>query len=254
MSPTPLHAMNPTGRFTDRAGDYAKFRPSYPAAAVDAILFGLREPERLTIADIGAGTGIFSRLLAERGTGVIAIEPNQAMREAAETHPRIQWRDGTAEATGLPQASVEVVTCAQAFHWVRQEEAVEEFARVLKPRGRLALLWNDRDRSDALMTEYRDAIRAAGGEHPAELREFDAAVVPAGGRFHPMRLTELPHTQVLDEDGLVGRVMSASYAPKEGAKADQLRARLREIHRRYRDAHGLITLRYITRVWLSERR
>src|SRR5688572_26600177 len=81
-----LYEMNPTGRFSDRAQAYSRHRPSYPAPAVDAMLAGLGEPARLSAADIGAGTGISSRLLAERGLTVHAVEPNQAMREAAEPH------------------------------------------------------------------------------------------------------------------------------------------------------------------------
>ncbi len=104
---TPLHAMNPQDRFSDRAGDYAKYRPSYPAAAIDSILEGLDEPS--VAADIGAGTGISSRLLAERGVRVVAIEPNAEMRQAALPHPLVSFHNGTAENTNLPNASVKVV-------------------------------------------------------------------------------------------------------------------------------------------------
>lgn len=80
----PLHTLNPLTRFCDRVADYVKYRPSYPAQAIDIILKGLEPSSQLTAADIGAGTGISSRLLAERGVSVIAIEPNPAMREGAE--------------------------------------------------------------------------------------------------------------------------------------------------------------------------
>lgn len=86
--------MNPLSRFSDRAADYAKHRPSYPTPAIDAILEGFGEPPQLVAADIGAGTGISSRLLAERGVRVIAIEPNAAMREAASPHPLVEFREG----------------------------------------------------------------------------------------------------------------------------------------------------------------
>src|SRR5262245_7940094 len=94
-----LAGMDPIGRFTDRVADYVKHRPSYPAAAIDAMLRGLGDPTRLTAADLGAGTGIASRLLANRGLRVIAIEPNPAMRAAASPHPRVEWREGTGEST-----------------------------------------------------------------------------------------------------------------------------------------------------------
>src|SRR5204862_5124880 len=108
---------DPTRRFSDRAADYARYRPSYPAAAIDAILAGLPLPAALTIADVAAGTGIATRLLADRGARVLAVEPNAAMRAAAQPHPRVSWHDGTAEATGLPGSARDVVTVAPAVRW-----------------------------------------------------------------------------------------------------------------------------------------
>ncbi len=253
MSDAPLHEMNPTGRFSDRAADYVKYRPSYPAAAIDAILGGLDVPS-LRAADIGAGTGISTRLLADRGVHVVAIEPNAAMRSAAATHPLVEWRDGTAEKTGLPNHSVGLVLAAQMFHWVRQEETLIEFGRILEPRGRIAIMWNERDRSDTFMTGYRDAIRAIGGEHPAEMREFDPGVIDRSGLFGPVRLTDVPSIQRLDEAGLIGRVMSASYVPKEGANRDELVVSLAKLFARYRESDGMVTMRYRARVWISDRR
>jgi SAM-dependent methyltransferase len=248
---TPLHAMNPTGRFSDRADDYVKFRPDYPAAAIDAVLAGLHSP--VFAADVGAGTGISARHLAERGARVIAIEPNAAMREAAEPHPRVEWRDGAAEATGLADGEVNLVACAQAFHWFRPREALAEFARVLAPGGRVALWWNTRDDADALTTGYKDAIRAVGGEHPAEARDLASAAFVDGLRVEPL-LRELEalafsHAQALDEAGLLGRATSASYVPREGARLEELRARLAALHARHADARGLVHLRYVTRVY-----
>jgi SAM-dependent methyltransferase len=248
-----LHEMDPTGRFTDRVEDYVKYRPGYPAAAIDAILDGL-EPARLVAADVGAGTGISARALAERGVRVIAVEPNAAMRAGAERHSRVEWREGTAEATGLMAGSVGLVQCAQAFHWVRQEEGLAEFARILKERGRIALMWNERDRADGLMTGYRDAIREVGGEHPAEMREFDPGVIARSGLFLPVRLVDVPNQQRLDEAGLIGRAMSASYVPKTGQGRELLVAALRRLFARFREGDGRVTMRYRTSVWLAERR
>ena len=98
----------PTARFSERASAYAANRPGYPPAALDALLEGLGPPERLTIADIGAGTGIAARLLAERGATVFAVEPNHSMTEQAEPDPRIEWIDGTGEDTHVPSKSVDL--------------------------------------------------------------------------------------------------------------------------------------------------
>ena len=248
-----LHEMNPTTRFGDRAEDYAKHRPSYPAPAIDAVLAGLGDPSRLLAADIGAGTGIFSRLLADRGVTVLAVEPNAPMRQAAAPHPRVRWRDGTAEATGVDPASVDLVVCAQAFHWFRPSAALIEFHRILRARGRLALVWNRRSITDPFTLGYRDALLAAGVQSPMERMDFDPSVVCENGLFTPPQLAEFANDQVLDLDGFLGRAMSASYVPKSGPEADQLVETLRALHTRFRDAEGRVTLRHTTQVWLSQR-
>jgi len=248
-----LHRMNPTLRFTDRAGDYVRYRPDYPAKAIDAVLGGLGDPALLVAADLGAGTGISARLLAERGVRVFAVEPNAAMRGEAAPHERVTWRDATAEATGLATESLDLLLCAQAFHWFRQRDALVEFHRVLRPRGRLALVWNSRDRSDRLTLGYVEAIHAVNGEDPAERRPFDPSWVSTEGLFTAPRLETFPHAQELDLAGFVGRAASASYVPKEGPGFERLTELLSGLFERHRDPRDRITLRYVTKVYLAER-
>lgn len=249
----PLHAMDPTGRFSDRAEAYARHRPGYPAGAIDAVLEGLGEPRSLVCADVGAGTGISARLVAERGVRVIAVEPNEGMRGAAAGHPLVEWRAGTAEETGLGDGSVDLVLCAQAFHWFRQEEALAEFRRILRERGRLALVWNQRVQSDAMTAGYTRAIREAGGEHPAEVRPFDEGVVTVAGKFRDLRRVDVPNAQEIDLGGLLGRAMSASYVPKSGPGHERLVGELTRLHREHADASGRVRLVYNTLVYLAER-
>jgi SAM-dependent methyltransferase len=248
-----LSDLSPTTRFSERAADYVRHRPGYPAAAIDAILRGLGDPVGLVAADVGAGTGIASRLLAERGLRVLAIEPNAEMRAAAAPHPGIEWRDGTGEATGLPDASVALVMCAQAFHWLHAARALAEFRRVLEPGGRLALMWNNRDRDDPFTRAYIEAVHAVNGEHPAERRAFDPACIEAEGGFTPVRLERFANAQELDREGLMGRALSASYVPRTGAAHETLERLLGELFESRRDARGLVTMRYVTQVWLAER-
>lgn len=249
-----LHSLNPTGRFSDRVEDYVRYRPSYPVAAIDGILRGLGSPDNLVAADVGAGTGISARLLADRGMRVIAVEPNAAMRDGAAGHPLVEWREGTAEATGLPAGAVDLVLCAQAFHWFRADEALTEFARILKPGGRLVLMWNTRDQRDPFTAAYRQAIVDVGGESAIELLDPDPFVIDRHPAFEPHRSFELPNEQRLDEAGLIGRAMSASYVPKTGPMAELLVARLREIFARFAGTDGMATLRYVTGVHLARRR
>lgn len=249
--------LNPTGRFTDRAADYVRYRPTYPPGAIDAMLEGLGDPRGVTAADVGAGTGISSRLLSERGVRVIAVEPNLAMREAGRARATgagsLEWRDGTAEATGLGDGSVDLVACAQSFHWFRADEALREFHRVLRPGGRLALMWNHRDASDAFTAGYRAAILEVGGDSEAERMAFDPAIVARSGLFEAPVLREFRHEQRLDLEGLLGRARSASYVPKEGAGAAALAKSLRALWEAHRDAAGLVRLVYATRVHAARR-
>jgi SAM-dependent methyltransferase len=247
-----LHTRNPTGRFSDRASEYRRYRPSYPPGAIDAVLAGLGEGSRLTAADVGAGTGISAGLLAARGVTVIAVEPNAAMRAAAEPDPRIRWVDAKAEATGLASRSVDVVVCAQAFHWFDPEAALAEFHRILRPGGRLALIWNDRDEGDAMTHGYGELVRLASDRDPAMEDHTRPGALYGSALFKEARGQEFPNEQALDVDGLLGRALSASYVPKEGPKRDALVAGLRWLHSRFADEAGVVRLRYVTRVFLAE--
>src|SRR5262245_54252729 len=251
MSGPRLHTMNPTGRFSDRASDYVKYRPTYPAAAIDAVLEGLGPAGTLVAADVGAGTGISSRLLAERGVRVIAVEPNRVMRDAAEPHPLVEYRDGTAEATGLADASIGLVVCAQAFHWFEPAAALAEFRRILCPAGRLALVWNERDDADALTAEYGRLVREASENHPAEQRTEAAAALKTTRLFQGLRCTTFRHQQRLDLSGLVGRALSSSYVPKSGPRRDALLAALTDAHTLFADGKGEVVMVYETLVYLA---
>jgi SAM-dependent methyltransferase len=246
----PLHELDPTRRFSNRGEDYAKHRPSYPPEAITAVVAGL--PPGLLCADVGAGTGISSRLVADRGVRVIAVEPNEGMRRAAEPHPLVDWRDGAAEATGLPDGSVDLVLCAQAFHWFNADLALAEFRRVLKPRGRLCLMWNDRDESDPLTREYGRLILEASENHPAARDRSECGnVIFTTPLFTDARLQVFTHGQPLTLDGLIGRALSASYTPREGPRHEALLDGLRRAFEQHRDASGRVTMKYRTRVYTA---
>jgi SAM-dependent methyltransferase len=242
--------LKPTTRFSDRVDDYVRYRPSYPEAAVDHVLAGLHAPR---VVDVGAGTGIWTAQLAARGVRVIALEPNADMRAAAPALAGVTWQGGTAEAAGLAGASADILTCAQAFHWFRAAEAIREFARVLVPGGRLALVWNRRRNGDPFTNGYAEAILAIGGVSVMEGMNFDPTMIHAGGEFAPAERAVFPHEQVLDRAGLHGRARSASYVPKDGPRAEELRARLDQLFDQHVDATGRVRLRYDCEVWLASR-
>jgi SAM-dependent methyltransferase len=246
-----LDGRDSVGRFSDRAADYVQYRPTYPADAVHAILDGLGPPERLVAADVGAGTGISARLLGDRGVRVIAVEPGEGMRRAAAPHPNVAWVAGRAEATGLCSQAVDLVLCAQSFHWFRTADTLAEFARILKERRRLAISWNRRSTIDPLTAGYRQAIVDVGGEITAEGQPFDPAVISHSGLFSSPERKSFPNFQRLDLAGLIGRARSASYVPKSGAAGEQLLRLLRALHERHADGSGFVTLVYETEVFCS---
>jgi SAM-dependent methyltransferase len=247
---------NATTRFTGRAAVYDKSRPSYPAAAIDAVLDGLGEPTRLVAADVGAGTGISSRLLAARGVRVIAVEPNQAMIDVGRAHEsqRIEWRLARAEETGLGDASVDLVLCAQAFHWLDHERALTEFARVLRRGGRAAVVWNVQDERDAFTRAYREVIFRHALEPPSSpsFTGHERAPRFGGPAWTGATLRTFAGAQELDEAGLVGRAASSSYCPKDGEAYEAMARDLRALFARSHTL-GVVRLVYETRVHLATR-
>jgi SAM-dependent methyltransferase len=253
MSKEQLYQMNPQGRFSDRAGDYAKYRPSYPSEAIDWILKGLGESSQLIAADIGAGTGISARLLADRGVKVIAIEPNAAMRQVALAHPLVEFRDGSAENTKLPDNSVDLVTCFQAFHWFNPEPTLTEFTRILKPEGRIALVWNDRDLDggDRFTREHDYIITQASNNSPIHSRLDGKSGAFIKSLFPLVSHHIFSSQQAFAKDSLIGLAMSASYIPQEGKAHQQLLKDLTNLYQKYCDEQSLVYLKYKTSVYLT---
>jgi ubiquinone/menaquinone biosynthesis C-methylase UbiE len=252
-----LSKLDPTGRFSGLAELYARCRPDYPPAALDLVVerCGLR-PGNLVI-DVGSGTGISARLLAARGLRVIGIEPNADMRRRAEREPTppnslMDYRAGTAEATGLPDAGADAVVCAQAFHWFEATRALPEFVRILKPGGWVALLWNERDVGDPFTRDYGAVVRAfAQAVEVEDARQRSVEAFRTSPLFAKQSLDDFPHEQAATEAEMIGRALSASYAPTEPAEVGQLRTGLQRVFAAYQHG-GRVILRYRTSVYLGQ--
>ncbi len=245
--------IDPTERFSARAADYVLGRPSYPAAAIDALFDGYGDPLALRVVDLGAGTGISSRLLAERAGTTIAIEPNAAMRESAAPYPRLEWRDARAEATGLPDGSVDLVTAFQSFHWFDAASALAEIERILRPGRRAALLYNERDERDAFTAAYGEIVRTYATDE-SEARRADARMTfLAYEGWKRVRFAPFANEQRLDRAALFARAGSTSYLPHEGEAARSLHEDLDALFQRFvRD--GFVTMTMQCSVTLAETR
>ena len=241
--------MSFTERFADRAADYVAGRPSYPPAAIDALFDGLGDARDVIAADLGAGTGISSRLLAERGAQVLAIEPNAAMREAAEPHPRVEWIAGTAEWTGLDEASIDVVTAFQAFHWFDHGQALREIVRILRPGGRAAAIYNERDESDPFTAAYGALVRAYALDDTERRRAAALEAFIGFEGWHVRRCVEVRNEQPQDLEGVLARARSSSYLPKTGPQADELHAAVRALFAHHaREGRVGMTMRTIVAI------
>lgn len=246
---------DPAVRFTGRVESYARFRPDYPAALIPYLVeHGSLNPGDI-VADLGSGTGRLTERFLDAGHQVLAVEPNDEMRAAGEA--LLSGRSGftsvagRAEATGLPDASVDVVAAGQAFHWFDPEPTRRELSRILRPGGRVILVWNDRNsRAGGLMAGYESLLRRFGTDYHqvrrkgADEKEVEAFFGPAG-----CRRTVLPHAQELDLEGLRGRLLSSSYVPEAGETGfDAMIRALEELFHRHQEK-GRVKLIYDTRVY-----
>ncbi|MGB3637037.1 MAG: class I SAM-dependent methyltransferase [Rivularia sp. (in: cyanobacteria)] len=249
---TPLYNLNPLTRFSDKAENYTKYRPIYPDAVIDKILENLTSATQIVAADIGAGTGISARQLAKLGVNVIAIEPNSAMREAAESHQNVEWKNGSAEATNLPDASVDLITCFQAFHWFKPESTLTEFRRILKPQGRLAIVFQDINRDDKFTQVYGEIISKAANNRPPT--DFNSKIEPVikSSIFQYIDRYQFPHKQKLDLSSLIGLVKSISFISSEETLQKQLVDDLETLHQRYCNSDSFVYIVYRNSVHLAE--
>jgi ubiquinone/menaquinone biosynthesis C-methylase UbiE len=246
-------------RFDGLAACYDRHRPDYPAAALDYLMQVCDLKPGMQVVDIGCGTGISTRLLAARGLQVIGVEPNADMRRQAEaigcpTGPTATFRDGRAEATGLPDNFASLVLAAQAFHWFANDSSLREFHRVLNPNGWLALLWNEQDHSDPFTEAYFQAlVRNSPEPHIASRSYFESANVLLNSTLFESRPRVLfAHDQKLDVDQLIGRAFSASFAPKDATARQQLEAELRDAFAKFQ-RDGFVVMQYETALFLGRK-
>lgn len=220
---------DPLARFSDRAEDYAKYRPHYSHDVVHAIRQACGLTPQHLIADVGYGPGLLAEIFLDNGNRVIGVEPNREMRVAGEKYlakyPKFTAVDGSAEATSLAEASVDFVIAGQAFHWFRPPEARVEFARILKPGGWTVLVWHDRDIvSTPFLRDYEAFLRQHAVDYEQVTHKYLASYESLQRFFAPneVQLIKQHNQQRLDFEGLRGRLLSSSYIPKSGEQHEAM--------------------------------
>lgn len=244
---------DPTKRFSNRVDLYVKYRPHYPQAVLTCLQEECGLTETAVIADIGSGTGILTKLFLDSGNMVYGVEPNDEMREAAETYladyANFMSVNGRSEATTLPDNSVDFITAGQAFHWFQWQETKAEFKRILKSSGVIGLVWNVRRHGDdSFASEYDALMRELVGEYNKVVHTSrqDRLDLFFNGRY---QLRTFPHQQIFDFESLQGRLLSSSYAPLPGdANYETVMIALRELFDRYAE-NGRVTFHYNTRLY-----
>lgn len=250
--------MDSAARFSDRVEEYRKYRPGYPPEVLSVLKRECGLGPDSAVADIGAGTGILTGLLLESGASVTGVEPNGPMREAMEgglsDHPRFRASGGYAEATGLPSASLDGVTAAQAFHWFDPAKSKAEFLRILKPGGWCALVWNDRLTGEVGFSDAYDLLLRTHVEEYEKTRMhnvFPAGHIEAFFAPGPVSRYEIDNSRIVDLPALIGRFRSSSYSPKPGhPKFDFILRELENLFHRHAGAEGL-RFGYTTRIFLG---
>jgi SAM-dependent methyltransferase len=247
-----------TQRFSSRVENYVKYRPGYPQGIVETLRNECGLTSDSIIADVGSGTGILTEMLLRNGNLVYGTEPNREMREAAEGllkyYPRFRSVAARAEETTLPDHSVDFVTAGQAFHWFDREKTREEFVRILKPRGWVALIWNERvTTTTPFLVAYEQLLKDYSTDYEqVDHRRIDDDVIRDFFVSENFRLKQFNNVQVFDYEGLKGRLLSSSYAPEAGHQNyEPMLAELERIFQAYQD-EGRVAFEYVTQMYYGQ--
>jgi len=221
-------------RFTRKADIYKKFRPTYPKEIIDYLYTQVGFNQESTIADIGSGTGIFSRLLLERGSFVYCVEPNDDMRQVAERDlsefENFASVNAPAENTGLQDKSVDFITAAQAFHWFDRQIFRSECRRILRSGGKVVIAWNTRDNESEVVkreNSFREkySINKKGMQDGGKLARDWSDFFAEGICEHKTCRNDL----TLDHEAYIGINLSRSWAPREEQDSEKYQGLINEL-------------------------
>ena len=244
-------------RFDGKGEIYSKYRPSYPIELIDYLYITVGMEHGDIIADIGSGTGILTKLLLEKGSRLYAVEPNEDMRAVAERE-LCRFENyipvaGAAEGTGLFEQSVDFIIAAQAFHWFDQKHFTKECRRILKPGGKIVLVWNYGDVESGIVSENDAINRMYCPEYKGSSGGANSVI---GNGFSDFFIGDystkvFENAARLDEDHFVGRNLSSSYAPRKGEENYEAYVKtLRELFGKYCDG-SYVEYPYLTHCYVG---
>jgi SAM-dependent methyltransferase len=249
--------IKPVDRFSNRVENYVKYRPGYPPEIISLLRTECGLTHQSMVADIGSGTGKLSELFLDNGNRVLAVEPNEAMRVAGERLLNARQNfvsvNGTSEATTLDSASVDFVTAGQAFHWFDPIATRSEFARILRPGGWVALIWNDRKlEATPFLKDYETLLLEFGTDYQEVRNDKDITGITRFFAPTSYLYKSFPNRQLFDLAGLRGRVLSSSYTPQpDSPKFEPMLKEIEQIFiRNQRD--GLVSFDYDTKVFYGQ--
>lgn len=252
---TPIHEKAAIG--FDKASDaYERGRPDYPQEAIDFLIRTLKIQSSSTVLDLGAGTGKFTRLLKSSEARIIAIEPVDGMRTKFESIlPDIEIHKGTAESIPVKDASIDVVTSAQAFHWFDGPTTLKEIHRILVSGGKLALIWNVRDESVEWMAGISKIMEPYEGKTPRYKSMNWKKTFDETKYFTKLQLQQFPYVQVGTADTVVDRFGSVSFiAALPETERHQVLQQMRDLLRKHPQTQSpKIPMPYITNVYWCEK-
>jgi SAM-dependent methyltransferase len=247
--------LGPTERFSDRVEDYVKYRPRYSPEVVRALQEGCGLISDHVIVDMGCGTGLLAKIFLENGNQVIGVEPNPEMRDAGErflaSFIKFSTVAGTAEKTTLPDRCADFVIAGQAFHWFQPQPTRNEFARIVKPEGWVVLIWHDRDMdSTPFLRAYEHFLQRYATDYSTVAHNKVANYGALEQFYFPnqMQLVVQATQQRFDLAGLRGRLLSSSYAPREGPAAEAMLKELPELFAAHA-RNGQVVFEYSTRIY-----
>jgi SAM-dependent methyltransferase len=231
-----ISQVDPKKLFSNRAEYYSRYRPTYPDTLLPYLEREFAFWQASVVADVGSGTGILSELLLKNRNRVFGVEPNEDMRRTAETNlsrfSNFRSINGSAESTMLESGSVDFITAAQSFHWFRPEDAKVEFRRIVRNDGWVILVWNTRKASTPFLQAYDQLVGWLAGKE--KVRHEDVSDLTLKAFLGDYRAIKLTNSQESDYEGLVGRLLSASYAPLPGEPLfEEMIGRVSELFNRH---------------------